>query len=104
LHPIHSTPRCSLPESKKRPAHSNCELYTVGKDRQDFHLNQNDGRAISRAMQTKIMADRLIDSAETIRYVLTVVGNHMGDGEMQKVMDSFPRDTQSLFPPLASAA
>jgi hypothetical protein len=41
------------------------ELYTVGKDRQDFHVDQNDGRAMSRAMQTKIMADRLIDSAET---------------------------------------
>jgi uncharacterized protein (DUF2267 family) len=33
-----------------------------------------------------------------------VVANHIGTGEMTKVMHSFPHDMQSLFPALASAA
>ena len=36
--------------------------------------------------------------------VLAVVANHMGGGEMEKVIDAFPRDMQSLFSALASAA
>jgi uncharacterized protein (DUF2267 family) len=56
------------------------------------------------AVRTKIVADRVIDPVETVQNVLAVVASHMGDGEMQKVMDSFPRDMQSLFPALASAA
>jgi uncharacterized protein (DUF2267 family) len=55
------------------------------------------------AVRTKIVADRVIDPIETVQNVLAVVASHMGDGEMQKVMDSFPRDMQSLFPALASA-
>jgi hypothetical protein len=33
-----------------------------------------------------------------------VVANHMGGGEMEKVMHSFPHDRQWLFPAFASAA
>jgi len=36
--------------------------------------------------------------------VLAVVANHIGGGEMQRAIDAFPRDMQSLFPALASAA
>jgi uncharacterized protein (DUF2267 family) len=56
------------------------------------------------AVRIKIVADRVIDPVETVQNVLGVLASHMGDGEMQKVMDSFPRDMQSLFPALASAA
>ena len=36
--------------------------------------------------------------------VFAVVADHMGGGEMEKVIDAFPRDMQSLFSALASAA
>jgi uncharacterized protein (DUF2267 family) len=56
------------------------------------------------SVQGKIVADRVIDPAETVQNVLAVVASHTGDGELEKVMHSFPRDMQSLFPALASAA
>ena len=55
-------------------------------------------------VQSRIVADRVIDPVETVRNVLAIVANHIGDGEMQKVMDAFPREMQSLFPALASVA
>jgi uncharacterized protein (DUF2267 family) len=55
-------------------------------------------------VQSRIIADRVIDPIETVQNVLAVVANHVGGGEMQKVMDAFPRDMQSLFPALAPAA
>jgi uncharacterized protein (DUF2267 family) len=55
-------------------------------------------------VQANIVADRVIDPVETVQNVLAVVASHIGDGELTKVMQSFPRDMQSLFPPLASAA
>jgi uncharacterized protein (DUF2267 family) len=55
------------------------------------------------AVRTKIVADRVIDPAETIQSVLAVVADHIGGGEMEKVMHSFPQDMQSLFPALAAA-
>jgi len=54
-------------------------------------------------VRDKIVADRVIDPAETIQSVLAVVASHMANGEMEKAMQSFPRDMQSLFPALASA-
>jgi hypothetical protein len=36
--------------------------------------------------------------------MLAVVVSHLGGGEMEKVMHSFPEDLESLFPALASAA
>lgn len=41
---------------------------------------------------------------EWIASVLAVIASHVGTGEMQKVMHSFPQDMLALFPPLASAA
>jgi uncharacterized protein (DUF2267 family) len=55
-------------------------------------------------VQANIVADRVIDPVETVQNVLAVVANHIGNGELTKVMQSFPRDMQSLFPALASAA
>ena len=55
-------------------------------------------------VQSRIIADRVVDPVETVQNVLAVVANHMGSGEMQKVIDAFPRNMQSLFPALASAA
>jgi uncharacterized protein (DUF2267 family) len=55
-------------------------------------------------VQSRIIADRVINPVETVQNVFAVVGSHMGGGEMQKVVDAFPRDMQSLFPALASAA
>jgi uncharacterized protein (DUF2267 family) len=56
------------------------------------------------AVQGKIVAGRVIDPLETTQNVLSVVANYIGQGEMEKVMHSFPHDMQSLFPALASAA
>src|SRR5919109_60703 len=56
------------------------------------------------AVRAKIVADRVIDPAETVQNVLAVIASHVGDGELQKVMHSFPHDIQSLFPAIASAA
>ena len=50
------------------------------------------------AIQEKIVADRVIDPRDTSRGVLSVVASHVGQGEMEKIMHSFPRDMQSLFP------
>ena len=36
---------------------------------------------------------------ETVRVIIAA---HMGNDELEKVMHSFPRDMQSLFPALAS--
>ena len=54
-------------------------------------------------VQSRIIADGVIDPVEIIQNVVAVVASHIGDSEMQKVMDSFPRDMQSLFPALASS-
>jgi uncharacterized protein (DUF2267 family) len=56
------------------------------------------------AIVEKIVAGRVIDPVETTENVLAVIASHLGAGEMQKVMHSFPHDLQALFPPLASAA
>jgi uncharacterized protein (DUF2267 family) len=56
------------------------------------------------SVRGKIVADRVIDPAETVQNVLAVVASHVGNGELEKVMHSFPPDMQSLFPALASAA
>ena len=53
-------------------------------------------------VQSRIIADRVIDPVESVRNVFTVVANHIGEGEMHKIMDAFPRDMQALFPALAS--
>ena len=55
-------------------------------------------------VQSRIIADRVINPVETVQNVLAIIASHIGGGEMQKAMDSFPRDMQSLFPALASAA
>jgi uncharacterized protein (DUF2267 family) len=55
-------------------------------------------------VQSRIIADRVIDPVETVQNVLAIVANHIHGGEMHKMMDVFPRDIQSLFPALASAA
>jgi len=55
------------------------------------------------AVQSRIIANRVIDPVETVQNVLAVVANHIGSPEMQKIMDAFPRDMQSFFPALASA-
>ena len=55
-------------------------------------------------VQSRIIADRVIDPVETVQNVLAIVADHIGGGEMHKVMDAFPRDMQPLFPALASAA
>jgi uncharacterized protein (DUF2267 family) len=54
--------------------------------------------------QSRIIADRVIDLVETVQNALAIVANHIGGGEMHKVMDAFPRDIQSLFRALAAAA
>jgi uncharacterized protein (DUF2267 family) len=55
-------------------------------------------------VQSRIIAVRVIDPVETVQNVLAVIASHIGAGEMTKVMGSFPRDMQPLFPALASAA
>jgi uncharacterized protein (DUF2267 family) len=55
-------------------------------------------------VQAKIIADRVIDPVETVQNVLVVVANHVGNGELEKVMQALPKDMQSLFPAPASAA
>jgi uncharacterized protein (DUF2267 family) len=55
-------------------------------------------------VQSRIVADRVIDPIETVQNVLRVVASHTGNGELEKVMHSFPHDMQSLFPATASAA
>jgi uncharacterized protein (DUF2267 family) len=55
-------------------------------------------------VQSRIVADRVIDPVETVQNVLAVVARHIGGGELRKVMDAFPRDMQPLFLALASAA
>jgi uncharacterized protein (DUF2267 family) len=54
------------------------------------------------AAQEKIVADRVIDPTATIQAVLAVVADHIGGGELEKVMHSFPKDMQLLF--LATAS
>jgi len=53
-------------------------------------------------VQSKIIADRVIDPVETVQNVLGVVAAHTGNGELEKVMLSLPKDMQSLFAALAS--
>src|SRR5438270_1274802 len=48
-------------------------------------------------VQSKIIADRVIDPVETVQNVLGVVAAHTGNGELEKVMLSLPKDMQSLF-------
>ena len=55
-------------------------------------------------VQSKIIADRVIDPVETVQNVLGIISNHVGNGELENVMHALPKDTQSLFPALASAA
>jgi uncharacterized protein (DUF2267 family) len=55
-------------------------------------------------VQSRVIADRVIDPVETVQNVLAVAASHIGGGELRKVMHAFPRDMQSLFPALASAA
>jgi uncharacterized protein (DUF2267 family) len=54
-------------------------------------------------VQSRIVADRVFAPVETVQTVLAGVANHIGNGEMQEIMDAFPRDLQSFFPALASA-
>ena len=54
-------------------------------------------------VQSRIIADRVFAPVETVQNVLAVVANHIGNGEMQEIIDAFPRDMQSFFPALASA-
>jgi uncharacterized protein (DUF2267 family) len=56
------------------------------------------------AVQEKIVAGRVIDPEETVQAVFAVVADHMGVGELEKVMRSLPKDIQSLFPETASVA
>ena len=53
-------------------------------------------------VQSKIIADRVIDPVETVQNVFGVVAAHTGNGELEKVMLSLPKDMQSLFAALAS--
>src|SRR4051794_32549950 len=55
-------------------------------------------------VQSRIIAGRVIDPVETVQNALAIVADHIGSGEMHKAMDALPRDMQSLFPALASAA
>src|SRR5215217_2299826 len=43
-------------------------------------------------VQSKIVADRVIDPVETVQNVLGVIASHTGHGELEKVMLSFPKD------------
>jgi uncharacterized protein (DUF2267 family) len=52
------------------------------------------------AIQEKIVADRVIDPMQITQ---AVIASHVGRGEVEKVVHSFPHDMQSLFPDLASA-
>jgi len=54
-------------------------------------------------VQSKIIADRVIDAAERVQNVFRVIASHVGDGELEKVMHTLPKDVQSLFPAIASA-
>jgi uncharacterized protein (DUF2267 family) len=55
-------------------------------------------------VRSRIIADRVFDPMGTVQNVLAAVANHIGNGEMQKIMDAFPRDMHFLFPAPASAA
>jgi uncharacterized protein (DUF2267 family) len=55
-------------------------------------------------VQSRMIADRVIDPVETVQNVLAITANHIRGGEMHKVMDALPRDIHSLLPALASAA
>jgi uncharacterized protein (DUF2267 family) len=55
-------------------------------------------------VQSRIIADRVVDPVETVQNGPAVIANHIGNSEVQKIMDAFPRDRQSFFPALASAA
>jgi hypothetical protein len=44
----------------------------------------------------------VIHSEETVQKVVGVIASYLGNGELEKVMHSLPRDMQSLFPALAS--
>ena len=55
-------------------------------------------------VQSRSIADRVIDPVEIVQNVLEIVTSHVSGGEMHKEMNAFPRDIQSLFPALASAA
>ena len=61
-----------------------------------MQMEKRDGwKSLPAVLQT--LRDRLpVDAA--------VIAVHIGGGEMQKVMEFSPPDTQSLFPTLASAA
>jgi len=56
------------------------------------------------AIQQRIVAERVFDPVDVTQDVLSVVASYVGDGEMEKVKHSFPRDMQNLFPALAEAA
>ena len=46
-------------------------------------------------VQSRIIADRVIDPVETVQNVVAIVADHIGDGEMHKVMHVFPSDMQA---------
>jgi hypothetical protein len=52
------------------------------------------------AMQATIVADRVLDPV--VQNTLVMIASHSEQGEMPKVMHTFPRDMQPLFPALAS--
>jgi len=54
------------------------------------------------AVQSRVIADRVIDPEETVQTVLAIVADHAGGGELEKVMHSLPKDMQSLVPATAS--
>lgn len=41
-------------------------------------------------VQSRTIADRVIDPVQTVQNVLAILANHIGGGEMHKVMDAFP--------------
>src|SRR6266513_4272294 len=49
-------------------------------------------------VQSRIVADRVIDPVETVQNVLGVIASHLGNGELEKVMLALPKDMQPLFP------
>jgi uncharacterized protein (DUF2267 family) len=46
-------------------------------------------------VQEKIVAGRVIDPAETVESVVSVVASYISAGKMAKLMHSFPHDMQS---------
>ena len=53
-------------------------------------------------VQSRVIANRVIDPEETVQAVLVVIADHIGGGELEKVMHSLPKDMQSLVPATAS--